>query len=549
MEEERMNSASSIAQEIKEKAAQPMRFPVRLTVVALLLGLAVEILFDRQEPGISFPLWSVLSVAALLAMASSEGVGKPLESLLLPIAIVVLSVIPALRAEPLTVLASGLVVVGIFIVWIRSFRMGRWLRYGWADLVLAGLWVPLECWIRPWDVLLAVWRGHVDERGRRGKWLAVVRGVILALPLLIVLSILLASADVIFEDYLQEALRWLDLEKIQELIGRGVVVIVAAIVSLGALVAALRDPGDRRLIGQKEPIVRPFLGITETSIVLASVNVLFLAFVLIQFTYLFGGQANITAAGYTYSEYARRGFGELVAVSVLTLGAIMVLGGVARRETLRDKRLYDGLSAVLVALVGVILASALVRLLLYEEAYGFTRLRTYTHIAIYWMGAGFVVFLVLLLVNRLRMFAPACALIAVAFSLTLGVIDVDAFVVRRNLARYKESDKLDVGYLAGLSADAVPDLVRFARTAPQEIREELLPALSCKREQMLELEKRVGWPSYHLSRSAALRELESLRASLQKYPVTKPQDYYYSWTVQTEGGDLYCYLTTQTQGE
>ena len=38
------------------------------------------------------------------------------------------------------------------------------------------------------------------------------------------------------------------------------------------------------------------------------VNLLFLVFVWIQFVYLFGGQANISAEGYTYAEYARRGF-------------------------------------------------------------------------------------------------------------------------------------------------------------------------------------------------------------------------------------------------
>ena len=419
-----MNDASQNAQAAKETPAGFLRFPKRLVAVALILGLAVEILFDGQELGISFPVWCALCVVALLAMARSEESGPPIESLLLPIPILILSVPLAFRAEPFTVFVNVLMTLGLFAVWVRSFRPGRWIRYGWADIALAVLWVPFECWIRPWDVLLGVWRGHVDERGKRGKLIAAVRGILLALPLLIVLAMLLASADVVFGDYVEEALHWLDLDKLAELIGRGLVVAIGAVVSLGALVAALKDPGERRLLGEKEPFVRPFLGITETSIVLGSVDLLFLAFVLGQFTYLFGGHANITAAGYTYSEYARRGFGELVAVSVLTLGMILVLGTVARRANLRHKRLYDGLSAVLVVFVGVILASALMRLLLYEEAYGFTCLRTYTHLGIYWMGAGFVIFLVLLVADRLRFFAPACAFIALAFALTLSAATV-----------------------------------------------------------------------------------------------------------------------------
>jgi hypothetical protein len=306
---------------------------------------------------------------------------------------------------------------------------------------------------------------------------------------------------------------------------------------------------ERRLFGEKEPVVHPFLGITETSIVLGSVDLLFLAFVMVQFTYLFGGHANITAAGYTYSEYARRGFGELVAVSVLTLGVILVLGTVAKKTELRHKRLYDGLSAFLVVLVSVILASALMRLLLYEEAYGFTRLRTYTHVAIYWMGAGFVVFLILLIANRLRLFAPASAVMAVGFSLTLSAVNVDAFIVQRNIQRFEETKALDVPYLVSLSDDAIPGLVEFARGASQEITGQLLPSLACRREQMLEQNQRLGWPSFTFSRAAAMRELETLREALHQYPVSKPEPYYYSWTVRTEEGETYCYLATQRQGD
>jgi len=87
------------------------------------------------------------------------------------------------------------------------------------------------------------------------------------------------------------------------------------------------------------------------------VDVLFVLFVIVQITYLFGGEANVTAAGFTYSEYARRGFGELVAVGVLSLGLIMTLAAVARRESRRQTTTFNALSVSLVILVGVIAAA------------------------------------------------------------------------------------------------------------------------------------------------------------------------------------------------
>ena len=137
------------------------------------------------------------------------------------------------------------------------------------------------------------------------------------------------------------------------------------------------------------------------------VDLLFLVFVGIQFAYLFGGQANITLEGYTYAEYTRRGFFELLTVSVLTLGLILTLHWLVRSETGRQKVIFKGLSSLMIALVLVILASAFQRLLLYEIAYGYTQLRLYSHIFMVWLALLFVWFLGTVMVPA-RPFCPGC---------------------------------------------------------------------------------------------------------------------------------------------
>src|SRR5207244_2088993 len=67
---------------------------------------------------------------------------------------------------------------------------------------------------------------------------------------------------------------------------------------------------------------KPRIGNVESTIFLGSVNALFLAFIMVQLAYLFGGQANISAQGFTYAEYARKGFFELVAVAVAAFGLL-----------------------------------------------------------------------------------------------------------------------------------------------------------------------------------------------------------------------------------
>ncbi|MGD8813947.1 MAG: DUF4173 domain-containing protein, partial [Anaerolineales bacterium] len=409
-----------------------LRTPFGLSLIGLLLGLSVEILFHGHPVGVSFPIWVLLCVLGLFVASYIEGVRPSLAGWLLPIPILFLAVMVAVRREPLTVFLNVVLVLMLMALWVRSFGGRSPMRYGWIDFGVALAWAPLVSWILPWGVLKQIWDRFRSDKSASGRLVAVLRGLLLALPILLIFIGLLHSADLIFAASVDRALSWLDLSLLAEWAGRLAVVIISGFFLLGALTAAIKDAQDWKPLGEGKPILSPFLGITETIIVTAAVDLLFTFFVVIQFRYLFGGEANITAAGYTYAEYARRGFGEMVVVAFLSLAMILVLAQWTRIEGKRQKWTFAGLGGLMVGLVGVILASALVRLLLYENAYGFTRLRTYTHVAIYWMGALFATFLAMLLLNQLRRFPHTVAIGAVGFALTLNLLNVDAFIVRQN---------------------------------------------------------------------------------------------------------------------
>lgn len=483
---------------------------VWVSLIGLGLGVAFEVLFYGQQLGISFPIWVTLGVVGLLGAAMIETVPVKKGALWLVGPILFLAVMTCLRLEPLTVFLNVVLTLALLALWVRTFRAGRLADHGWVDLVLAVAWVPIEALLRPWPTLGIVQRQVIAEKGGRRGLLAVLRGVALAIPILAVFLVLLSAADLVFGEYVEIAFRWFDLTRLADWAGRGLVILLASIFSLGAMVVALRDAADRRLVADRGPLVKPFLGFTEASIVLASVDVLFALFVLVQLAYFFGGEANVTAAGFTYSEYARRGFGELVAVGFLSLGLIMTAAAVTRRDSARRTRLFNVLSGSLVVLVGVILASALKRLLLYEQAYGFSRLRTYTHVAILWMAVVFVAFLILLLRDRLRRFAPLCAAAAVGFAASLNLLNVDAFIVEENAARLATTGELDVAYLVGLSEDAVPGLVGLAISGPQAQRDLLLPELACWERQLQARPARFGWPAANFSRIAAEAALSGI---------------------------------------
>lgn len=527
----------STTEEPAQSRPNNWRRPGLLVLLALGLGIATEILFYGHTPGISIPIWVVLAELVLLTAGWLEGQRPAMPEAVFTGLISFFAVMSVLRQEGLSSFLAIIMIMGLFTLWLRSYRSRRIFEFGWLDYLEALLIVPLEIWIRPWGVL-----GQVQREGSDGttqnkqRQRAILKGVLLALPVLIMFTALLSSADLVFAGYVEELVEFLRLENFKEIIGRGVMILMSSLFCLGALALALRARSRQQLINNGKPLTKPFLQILEISIVLGSVDLLFLVFVLIQFRYLFGGTANINVAGYTYAEYARSGFGELVAVAVLSLMMISGLAAWTKREKRADKNIFNGLGLTLVAANLVVLASSLMRLLLYEETYGFSRIRTYTHVMILWMAALFVAFAVLLLVARMKHLPLVLAVFAICYSASINLLNVDAFIVRQNLAHPRADGKLDADYLAGLSDDAVPEIMRSLSSrilqSPQAFNQ-LAAEMACRRDyrNLFPVE---GWQQIHFT---DIRAGQALSENAELIEAFTTNEYEFSWEWEVSGPD------------
>jgi hypothetical protein len=237
----------------------------------------------------------------------------------------------------------------------------------------------------------------------------------------------------------------------------------------------------------------------EWAVPVALLDALFVAFVLVQVTYLFGGSDHVLATtGLTYAEYARSGFWQLLAVSALTVLVIAAAGRWAPRAAAADRVLVRGLLGMLALLSLVVVASALFRMNVYQQAYGFTRLRILVSTAELWLGLLFV--LVLAAGFRLRAAWLPRLVVASAVLALLGLaaLNPDRFIADRNIDRYAETGRIDIWYLSELSADAVPALVRL----PPPLRE------CASRDVAWELSREPDkWHEWNLARAQARRLL------------------------------------------
>ena len=513
-----------------------------LLPLALLVGIVWDVLFWEKAPGVSFPLFIVVCLTGGFFLLRSEGIRPTKAGVLLMGLAALLAVFTFMRKDPLTDFLSYALTLLFAVILAATYHNGAWTRFNLSDYVREGFAILGGLIVFPWKFLFFESKSSDDESTTQHKRaiLPVLRGLLLAVPVLLVFTLLLSSADMVFSQRLEALLQSFRIENIGEYFAQGILALMIAYMMIGLVKIA-------EVNSQKtEPdnsAVKPFLGFTEGATVLIAVMVLFSMFVVIQFRYFFSGELNISEAGFTYAEYARRGFGELIWVAVFSLLLIQVLRTVLKIETLKQRKVLTGLIVGLVALTLVILVSSYQRLSLYESAYGFSRLRTYSHFFILWLGLLLAGTVALEVINQPRFFANAVLAASLGFVLTLNLINVDAFIVRQNLNRAEQGMELDAQYLITLSSNAIPQMVEAFNneTYPAEIRSGIGAALACQNERLTSETRdpyRNRWPSFNLADWKARKTLDANRAALSRYRVRS--DEYDSRLVIVDGEEFYC---------
>ncbi len=514
-----------------------MKYPLVVVAAGFGLGLASDLLFYDQPLGVSLPIVILLAVLVIIALSLAEGSRITTANVWLVIPLLFFAAMSAVRAAPLPRFLNISGTLLLFLLLINRLSTKPMFELGVMDYALQMFESGLLTFLMAAPL---IGRGFRIVRSREGSVGRPVRrvlfGVLIALPFLCIFTILFSSADLIFNQGVE---RILDALNLSDLVGHALLTGVLAWLFMGGLAYALSGSWVRGLtslglraskpeqteeateVAEPPPPARPLLrgrlGALEASVVLFSVDALFLIFVAIQFAALFGGEAFLQSQGLTYSEYARRGFFELLWVALITLSLILGLDYLTSRETAGQRTTFLIGSGLLIVMAIIILGSAFERMQLYELAYGFTRLRVHPHVFMVWLAILLAVFLVMLLTDRTRYFATAALVAVIGFSATLDMLNPDAFIVRQNLARYARGEELDVAYLGSLSADAVPDLLPLMTNYGPEIRDQAGPWIRSHLLRMDGRHSRATWASYHVAFDTAYRLLDRNRSLIEPY--------------------------------
>jgi hypothetical protein len=200
----------------------------------------------------------------------------------------------------------------------------------------------------------------------------------------------------------------------------------------------------------------------EIGIIFGLIDLLFVSFVVVQIPYLFGGMELVqNTPDFKLAEYARRGFGELVAVAALVLPLLLASHWLIQKESRRASVLFKALAGVQIVLLFVIMASAVQRLVVLTGplGYGMTTVRLYPMIFMTWLGIVFIWFALTVLRDSRRYFAWGALWSAFSILGVTNVLNPDDYIVRSNLKLMQQGREFDAMYNSRLSLDSVPALL------------------------------------------------------------------------------------------
>ena len=294
----------------------------------------------------------------------------------------------------------------------------------------------------------AFWYLKNKANKKNNKYLYVLIGIVITLPLFAVVFLLLASADAVFRDMADRILSGLDIGDWFLIAFRIVFMFLASYCVLTYLC--------KKTIKEEVEDSRkwePLIGIPVAAIL----SLVYLLFCGIQVVYLFAGNMQLPE-GYTYAEYAREGFFQLLAVSILNL--IMVLIGL---YFFKPSKILKGILTIMSLCTLVMIISSAMRMIIYIQYYYLTFLRIlvlWSLAVLFLLFAGVIVYIIKekFPLFRYSMVVVTCLYLGLSFShpdYWIAKVNIEGSKETRS-SFFKGEEYDDFYFLARLNADAAP---------------------------------------------------------------------------------------------
>lgn len=301
--------------------------------------------------------------------------------------------------------------------------------------------------------------GENSVLNRNIKNIAIGLGI--AIPLLIVILALLISADRIFGDYIVQIVEGVVIP--ENLIGILLLTIFVFFTSF-CMISALAKKGIKEEITDKRH-QEPVIAITFTIML----SFIYLIFCIVQIMGLFLGEM-VLPSGYSYAEYAREGFFQLLGVSLINQILVLVC-----LSHFKESKILKGILTFISLCTFILIASSAYRMILYINVYHLTFLRIFVLwalLVIFLIMVGILIYIHKQSFSLFRYSMIVVTMLYICFAYShpdylIAKVNVNA--IQNDVEKMELTKYYDSNYLFRLSSDAAPILVEYSKSKDSNI--------------------------------------------------------------------------------
>lgn len=463
--------------EVEEYDVFDIRLKIKLLVYMAITAISFSYLVLADNAGVSVVLFAILQCVMLFFIVPEK------KRLLWCVPIIILCLNPFISANEIWHVPNFIICVVLYAFMFVPFNI-KDVTLHFLGEAAERLFAPMQTIITPFE-----WLGDMTK-GKKGYVKRGAVALVISLVFVGILSAVLSGADMVFSRGVDNLMGNITDIFSAEVLWKAVCGVAVGIYLFGIMYNAYVDYDvERREVKLKGDVL------IIACVMLSSLAV-YTIFVVIQFKYLFCGAE--LPYGLDVTEYARKGFFELLGLTGVNIAAILTVTKLTEHTTGKKAVFIKTMNMYLCAVTVVLLASSFYRMWLYNETDGLTRLR--------FMVFGFLAFeLVGLIITFVYIAKPKFnivmiyASLALCYYLVLNVVPMDAIIAKNQADRYLKGERDEIEYVLTLSADAASEVKRVYKNSRDYETE--LDAKYWLKDRCAEIDEEAnGWRSFNLSK-------------------------------------------------
>ena len=444
---------------------------------SFLIAILHSILFYGQKLGLSVFLFCIALGFFVLTILEKNNKIKNRKALILSVPIILISATYFIFNNAFFNFINIFVLIILFALMIilAVFEKSslKLLIYKIFSLILGSIEFFEEAVGSIIEAVVGVFKKRDKSKTKNVKIGKIIKGLIVTIPILIVVLILLSSADSIFSNKLKDMLSTVfsfgifESETYINLFFRLIIIIGITIYFIAILYNILEDKFCEKDVSETKPWkIDTIIGNT----ILTVLNLVYLVFCYIQISVLFmkiGDMQN-----FNYASYARQGFFQLMAVSIINFIIILIT---SKRKEENKKINYTKIMNLLLAVFTlIILFSSFYRMYLYEQAYGYTFLRLMVYFALI-TEIILIIPTIMYILNLNINLTKTYFVVIMLMYILVNYVNIDYMIAKKNIDRYFEDEnyELDMNYLQTLSIDATEQILRLENVEDENVSNQL----------------------------------------------------------------------------